>query len=192
MSVIEVITIAASLLAILISVTALYVANFWKGKIHCSNPTQFFLGYSNDEKAKPHVAVHSFIYASGTNGRVIEHMFVEFEQSERKQTFNVWYFGKTVNRTRVGGLRILRDGINLNNLFYPPDGEPDLKFASGKFTLRLFARIAGKDHPQKLNETTLELTDNLVQAIKSGNLAVFDIKSSGTGYYGFSDTFSKD
>ncbi len=188
----ETISISVSLVALFISFLALYLANFWKGKIQSSLPTQFFLGYSNDGKNKPHVALHSFLYSTGTNGRVIEHLFVVYAQPEQKQTFNVWYAGQSNVRNRVGGLRINRDGINLNNLFYPPSTETGFKFAPGKITIKLYARMAGKKEPQLLNETKLNLSNKRVADIEAGMLAVFDIRSTGTDYHEFADTFQKD
>ena len=190
---VEKISLTFSGLALLLSLAALYIVNFWRGKIKCAKPAQFFFGYKSENSSMANISINCFLYSTGVVGRVVEHMYMEVEQGETKQIFNSWFAGSNANaRVKLGGVKISRDGISLDSLFVTPSTQKSFRYSKGEFTTRLFIRLSGEQTPRLLVVQTFNLTEELHTSIENGDLAVFEINSSGTGYHGYADTYSTD
>lgn len=185
------ISIVISAMALVASIFAVYATHFWRGSIRASRPSQFFIAYSEDDDCKPTICICLFLYSTGNAGRLVEQIFVTATQSEKVQNFTAWYAGNTHIRNRYAGIRIDRNGLSLNNLFFPPHGEGSFRFSEGKIDIELSCRLAGSSTIKSLSKTTLHLTGQQISEINDGKVAMFDILSTGEGYHGYTDTYKK-
>ncbi|MFB9374535.1 hypothetical protein ACFFUB_11260 [Algimonas porphyrae] len=184
-------SILISALALGASIFAVYATNFWRGTVKASRPSQFFIAYSEDDSSKPTLSVSVFLYSTGNAGRLIEHLYITARQSEKIQNFTTWYAGTTHVRNKFAGIKVDRNGLSLNNLFYPPHGETSFQFSQGEIEIELLCRLAGSDDPKTLSKVKLILSEHQIIEMNDGKIAVFDIQSSGRGYHGYTDTYKK-
>ena len=186
----ELFAVLLSALALLLSGIALYVVNFWKGKIRCSKPKQFFFGYANEDKTTANVSVQCFMHSTGIVGQVIDHMFLEVEQGETKQAFTSWSAGTNPNnRARLAGFKVPRDGHSIDFIFFTPPQSKNFRFSKGNLTARLKVRLSGSKKYETLFEEKFKLEENLYTAIDTLNLAVFELGSTGESYHSYADTY---
>jgi len=188
------IAIGVSVLSLLFSVTALYIVNFWEGKINSTAPSQITLGISNIGPRRPFIIIESFFYTQSLQGKVIESLYAEVLFKEKSQKFNSWMAGNssTQNRIRMSGIRVNRSGVNLSSIFFPPHPDWGFTFPKGECTLKLFARTTGKSDYIELNKIDINLTESQSDEIENSKLAVFEISSNGKDYHVYMDNHAEN
>lgn len=133
-----------------------------------------------------------FLYTTGSQGKVIEQLFVEFESGENSRKFNTWHAGSQSTRQQLGGLRVPKEGISLDNLFLTSVGAEKLKFECGPVLIKLYARVVGRKELQLLSSTNLNLKAKQVLELEEGKLVCFEINSNGTDYSSYTDTLQEN
>jgi len=187
----EIFTLAISLFALAVSATALYAANFWKGKVICSKPTQFFFGYATEDKTAANIHLQCFIHSSGTVGQVIDHMFLELKQGEIKQRFTQWSAGTAANnRMKLAGFKVPRDGHSIDFMFFTPSNAKGFRFSKEPIKLSLHSRLSGSKKHLILFEEDFTITPELFSAIEDLNIAAFELNSTGETYYGYASQYT--
>ena len=188
----DIFTLAISFLALAVSGAALYAANFWKGKVICSKPTQFFFGYASPDKTAANIHLQCFIHSSGTVGQVIDHMFLELKQGEIKQRFTQWSAGTTAsNRIKLAGFKIPRDGHSIDFMFFTPASAKGFRFSKEPITLSLYSRLSGSKKHIVLFKEDFTITTELFDAIEQLDIAAFELNSTGEAYYGYAGKYAR-
>jgi len=186
----EIFTLTISLFALAISAAALYAANFWKGKVICSKPTQFFFGYANADKTAANIHLQCFIHSSGTVGQVIDHMFLELKQGEIKQRFTQWSAGATAsNRIKLAGFKVPRDGHSIDFMFFTPLSAKGFRFSKEPIKLSLHSRLSGSKKHIVLFEENFSISTEMFDAIEILDIAAFELNSTGEAYYGYTSKY---
>jgi len=192
MSLLEIGTLVISALALGISFYSLYKIHLQRGKVISSRPTKLFLFYPQDETERTGLQMTCFLYSTGSQGRVVEQLFVDLKAGENNRKFNVWFAGSSTSRNQIGGLTVPKNGVSLDNLFFTSVGSEKLKYEVGKLKVNLLARIVGMKEVQVLSSTNVELTVLQVEALEAGKLVCFEINSTGQGYTSYTDKVQDD
>jgi hypothetical protein len=73
---------------------------------------------------------------------VIECLYVALSRNELRQNFNVWVYGDE-KLVRGSGLFVGETGVEANHHFLTPPDDSSFRFAEGRYTLDVFARLLG-------------------------------------------------
>jgi hypothetical protein len=143
---IEPVTAAVSVLALVISATTAWLTLFQRGTVKMTRPTVVYFGpdvpRSPEDNVFPKIFLRALLFATARRGRVIESMYVSLSRNETMQNFNVWVYGDA-QLVRGSGLFVGETGIAANHHFLTPrDGHP-FKFTEGTYRMSVYANLLG-------------------------------------------------
>lgn len=182
MSLLEILPIVLSTAAIILSGLTLYFVNFWGGKITMVKPSQIWFGFSKPNQKGAAVFIKTLLYTSGLQGRVVESMYVTLSKGETKQSFNIWNIGQGSNMYRPGGLRVSKSGYLGDHVFLLPKNSQEFQFTDGKYTLEIYAHVAGDNSPLKLQTVKLDIPPSLSNKANNKRGIYFDLHSDAAEY----------
>ncbi len=145
-----------------------------------TRPTLFYLGpdgetTSDGQGGKAKVFLRALLYTTSKRGKLIENMFVVVSRGEVTQPFSIWIYREEGRLSRGAGLHIDQEGRALDHHFLILTDDSDFKFATGDYTLKVYAKLVGIEHPKMLQEISAQLPDSVARdAIVSGRGAFFD------------------
>lgn len=170
------ITIGISLLALSVSGVTAWLTLFKRGRLQMTQPTTIFFGPdggffdTNNKK----VYLRTLLYSSSRRGQVVESMHVCLERGETRQNFSIWVHGSSKGELyRGSGLHVPHEGVTLNHHFLlPPDGS-GFTFLSGRYTLKVFAKLANSSSAALLFTVPLDVTDSQADKMKTEPAGLF-------------------
>src|SRR5262249_54144517 len=80
------------------------------------------------------------------------------------------------------GLYVGQTGAAANHHFVLSAHQPAYEFAPGEYTIEIFARIVGKQHPIKLNAVSVHVTKEHASVLAQRGGVLFEIKPDGEEY----------
>lgn len=194
----DAISIAISLLALVVSGFTAWLTLFSRGQIRMTKPSYVCFSYDNGRKPRyldeviPQVAkifLRSVIYTTGQRGHVVENMFVNVQRGMEKQVFNIW--GHTVDGelSRGSGLFVGPTGVTENHHFNPITALPQQFFIPGDYQLDVFAVLAGKKKPVRLSILKLTVPENARHDMLRGDARIsFNWEQEKNAYHAHVDT----
>jgi hypothetical protein len=88
----EVISILISVIALLVSLITLWLAQFQKGTIKMTRPTLIFFGFDASGKELK-IFIRTLLYSTSERGQYIENMYIKLSRGKMAQDFNIWAYG---------------------------------------------------------------------------------------------------
>jgi hypothetical protein len=177
-----------------VSATTAWLTLLRPGHIKMTRPTLFYLGpdgaaKEQDKRGTSKVFVRAFLHSTNTRGKLIENMFVTLSVpsksgEESSQRFNIWIYRDEGRLSRGSGLHVDQERKALDHHFLIPPDDLNFKFIPGNYTLRVYAQLVGKKHPNLLQVVTAELPESIAhEMIVSGGGAFFDWAPDLEQYY---------
>lgn len=177
-------TFAVAAVALVVSVTTLWVTHLRRGTIRMTRPSQFYFGADGTElhpAGPPKVYFRALLYSTSRRGRVLENMWITLRRGETTQTFNIWVYGEK-ELQRGAGLFVGDSGLVTSHHFLLPANET-FDFIPGEYHMRVFAQITGDCHPIELATQTLALSPGDCAGFSKGSGGVyFDRSVTSQGY----------
>lgn len=186
----EIIAIAISCAALIVSSTTAYLTLLRRGTVRMTRPTIIFFGPDGQYSKENHnlkVFLRFLLYSTGKRGHIIESMHVTLHRGETRQTFNVWIYGDD-KLARGSGLFVGESGVACNHHFLlPKDGTPFL-FVAGEYQLNVYASVVGSQQTIHLHTAQLTISDTAANALKESDTGIyFDWGSESGKYYSHID-----
>ena len=170
------IAITISALALGVSSVTAWLTLFRRGTVKMTQPTVIFFGpdtpRASDEPPLPKVFLRALLFSTSKRGRVIECMYVALSRNETRQNFNVWVYGDE-KLVRGSGLFIGETGIVVNHHFLAPRDENTFRFAQGRYTLDVFARLLGDREHIRLFSQTLDISRETAAALAKPHAGLY-------------------
>lgn len=154
------IALAVSVVALSISAVTSWLTLFRRGTVRMTQPTVIYFGPDvprpSHKNGPPKVYLRTLLFATSKRGRVIESVHVSLERSETRQNFNIWVHGDG-KLVRGSGLYVGETGVAANHHFLTPDDGSTFRFTSGRYVLKVHARLLGDSKPIQLFSQELEI-----------------------------------
>lgn len=173
--------IIVSCLAFAVSALTFWFSFLHKGRLRMTKPTIIFFGPDGNE-GTPKVFIRALLYSTGKRGQLVENMFVRLRRGESVQTFNVWIYGEQ-HLARGSGLFVGPEGVSHNHHFLHPRDGTQFDFLPGQCTVDVYASMVGGRGPVLLGQTTLTLTQEQSDAIRTKRSGVFYDWGPDSGTY---------
>lgn len=170
------IALAISVIALTISASTAWLTLFRCGTVRMTQPTVIYFGPDvprpGHKTGFPKVYLRTLLFATSKRGRVIESVHVSLERSETRQNFNIWVHGDD-KLVRGSGLYVGETGVAANHHFLTPDDGSAFRFTSGRYALKVFARLLGDASPIKLFSQELEIPPAIAAQLNEGHSGLY-------------------
>jgi hypothetical protein len=153
LTLVEFITPALSIIAVIISLATAWLTIFRRGSLHSTHPSLIAFCYDKgpgDSVPLAKIFLRTLLYSTGKRGHVIEGLYLRLTEGSRHEEFSFWGHGETNNLTRGSGLFIPETGLGTNHHFNPVHNDVLFRFSQGTYKLELFAKIVGQERPRSL------------------------------------------
>jgi hypothetical protein len=102
-------------------------------------------------------------------------MYIKLCQNGSEQTFSFWGYGETNKLTPGSGLFVGQTGIALNHHFVLSVQHTGYQFVDGPYLIVVFAHVAGRSTPIKLDAISLTLSQAHVVALAANLGILFEL-----------------
>jgi hypothetical protein len=161
---------AISALALVVSVTTLWLTYFRRGSVRMTRPTQVYFGPDGSREeglnGQPKIFLRALLIADSKRGRVVETLYATLTRGEMKQNFNIWVHGED-RLVRGSGLHVGDAGLVTNHHFLLPPDSSEFRWRGGAYQLEIFAALLGDRKPTKLTTLTLEMSNAEASSIST-------------------------
>lgn len=156
---IQFISIAIAILALVISAVTLWLAHLHRGRLRMTRPTVIFLGPDGGHNEISKIFLRTLFYSTSKRGQVIENAFVRLRRGESVQNFSIWVYdgGKLV---RGSGLYVGYEGIATSHHFLTPADVRNFEFQAGKYILDIFVKVVGRHDADQMTTIQLEIGES--------------------------------
>ncbi|MCL1555087.1 hypothetical protein M3O38_06620 [Xanthomonas nasturtii] len=165
-----------SVLSLAVSAVTAWLTLFRRGTIRMTQSTVIFFGpdaaRAGDSAALPKIYLRTLLFATSKRGRVIESMHVSLERSETRQNFNIWVHGDE-KLVRGSGLYVGETGVAANHHFLTPDDGNAFRFSSGRYVLRVHARLLGDSAAKQLFSQELDISPTLASQLDEPGVGLY-------------------
>ena len=169
-------SLTTSILALAVATVTAWLTLFRTGTVKMTQPTVIYFGPDasrvGEQIPLPKVYLRSLLFSTSKRGRVIECMYVALSRNETRQNFNVWVYGGE-KLVRGSGLFVGETGVEANHHFLTPRDENSFRFAEGRYTLDVFARLLGDASNIRLFSQTLEISREIASALAQPHTGVY-------------------
>jgi len=183
-------SLAVSIVALLISVWTFWLSRVKKGIIKMTRPTVIFFGPDGAGKEHKKVFVRTLLYSTADRGIYIQNMYIRLQRGESHQNFNVWVYDNN-GLVRGSGLFVDKSGIACNHHFLLPRDGSHYEFIPGEYLLEVFVEAVEKD-PIKIFEQKLSVSDKQEEAMSLKKVGIYyDWAPNSQSYCAHVDTEPK-
>jgi hypothetical protein len=168
----EVISIFISVIALLVSLTTLWLTRFRKGTIKMTKPTVIFFGPDGSGKEHDKIFIRTLLYSTSDRGQYIENMYVKLSRGEMSQNFNIWVYGDQHNLARGSGLFVSKDGLATNHHFLLPNESSNFIFKQGAYKLEVYVELVNHK-PRKLYTQDLVVPEPQAEALMNKEAGIY-------------------
>jgi hypothetical protein len=147
-----------------------------------TKPNIVFFGFDDAPKITAKVFLRTLLYGTAVKGQVVEGMFAKLHHECGVQIFGFWGYGETKQLVPGSGLYVGQTGVTANHHFVLSAHQPAYEFAPGKYTIEIFARLVGKQHPIKLNAVSVYVTEEHASVLARRGGVLFEISPEGDEY----------
>jgi hypothetical protein len=157
----ELLPVCISLASLCLSAYAIWVVQFNHGRLKMTQPSLICLK-KEFPAGRPKLFLRTCLFATGTKGRVIEHMFVRLHNTYGSHTFDFWGHTADSRLTLGSGLFVGPTGVASDHHFNPREGvnRADVIYVDGEYRIEVFASIVGKKKAEKLSTLTFSVNGN--------------------------------
>lgn len=147
----DVLTIGISGVSLAVSIYAVWVAQFNRGRLKMTRPTLLCLKREMPS-GLPKIFLRTCLFTTGSKGRVIESMFLRVRHAYGTFTFDFWGHTETGRLTLGSGLYVGPGGVASDHHFNPRrDASVDFLYVAGDYQVDVFATIVGQKKPKLLH-----------------------------------------
>ncbi|MFZ0631680.1 MAG: hypothetical protein WA399_03120 [Acidobacteriaceae bacterium] len=152
----DLITISISLLSLLLSAYAVWVAQFNHGRLRMTRPTLLCLK-RDFPSGIPKIFLRTCLFTTGIKGRVIENMFLRVRQARGTYTFDFWGHTENGKLSLGSGLAVGPAGVASDHHFNPREGSAEFLYVDGDYEVEVFASVIGVKQPELLQHITFSV-----------------------------------
>ncbi len=171
----EVVSLAIALLALLVSAFTAWLTLLRRGTIRMTQPTVVWFGPDGgrapDRAPLPKVFLRTLLYSTADRGQVLENMFLVLRRAGDSTTFGIWVYGDQ-SLARGSGLYVGRDGLAANHHFLLKDGVQYV-FQPGTYDLEVFATRAGQRRARSLWKLSVTVPNDAGAALAGGDAGLY-------------------
>jgi hypothetical protein len=175
-------SIVISILSLCISILTAWSTLFRRGSLAMTKPNIVFFGFDDAPKISAKVFLRTLLYSTAVKGQVVEGMFVKLHDVRGEQVFSFWGYGETKQLVPGSGLYVGQMGVAANHHFVLSAHQSAYEFTPGEYTIEIFARLVGKQHPIKLHAVSVYVTEEHASILAQRGGVLFEIKSDGREY----------
>ena len=159
-------TIGISVVSLVVSAYAVWVAQFNRGRLQMTRPTLLCLK-REIPSGLPKIFLRTCLFTTGSKGRVIENMFLRVRQAQGEFTFDFWGHTTENGKLTLGsGLPVGTAGVASDHHFNPRQGASfDFLYVAGDYQVDVFATIVGQRKSKLLDRVSFS-----VDSIQSAEL----------------------
>jgi hypothetical protein len=186
------ISLAISLLALLVSGLTFYYSHFKKGIVKMTKPTTIFFGpdgphFENQSEKK--IFIRTLLYSTSERGQYIQNMYIRLRRGESIQNFNVWVYGDN-GLVRGSGMFVNKEGIASNHHFLLPRNTV-YEFLPGEYHLEVFVETVNSN-TYKIFEQNLNITKTQYDDVINTQSGIFyDWAPNSQNYEAYVDRRNK-
>jgi len=180
------------ILPIILSVSALVLSGltfwltfFWGGKLKFTKPSHIMLFYTDDQKTIPVIYTLFYAHSTGLAGNIIRGMFVKVSRGDIHTNFSDWSVKSGNDYTVLAGIKIMRDGANLESSFLISDRNFTGFFNSGEYRLELYYKNQKSETPSKAWTISLPISETNLSEINNGKILSFNLSAGEDKYIPF-------
>jgi hypothetical protein len=166
----EVVSVAISVLALVVSVTTAWLTLIHQGTVKMTRPTQIFFGTDSSQwentPASPKIYLRSLMFATSKRGRAVESMHVLLTRNETRQVFNIWVYGEREKLVRGSGLFVGEAGVEANHHFLLSPNEETFTFTAGRYRIDVLVHVVGDKQQRRLFSDELEVTPEVATEMR--------------------------
>lgn len=157
---------AGTWVPVVISVLALILsgATWWqtlmrRGDLRMTHPSVVYFGPdgSQEPAGRGKVFLRTLLYSTSHRGHTVESLYVNLRNLNGSQRFPIWVYGSRDVLMRGSGLFVPREGVAHDHHFLLSVQMPDFTFLPGEYTLEIWAKVAGRSEPCRLQILNIEL-----------------------------------
>jgi hypothetical protein len=169
------ISVAISCVALLVSGFTAWLTYFRRGKLLMTQPTVIFFGPDGPSlgSSKNKIYLRTLLYSSAKRGQVLESLYVSLQRNESKQNFNIWVYGENGNLKRGSGLFVPQEGVTFDHHFLLPEDGADLKFLSGNYKLKVYAKTVEVKRSREILSLELNINDGQAKKLSEPNTGLY-------------------
>lgn len=171
----ESISLAAAVLALIISALTAWLTLFRRGTVRMTQPTVVFFGPDGgrpDRRPLPKVFLRTLLYSTSERGQILQNMFVVLRRHSEQETFGVWVYGERDNLLRGSGLYVGKEGVSCNHHYLLSDSSR-YEFRAGTHQLEVYAATAHQTKPHRLWSLPIDLTEEQAAGISNDGAGVY-------------------
>lgn len=141
-----------------------------------TQPTIIFFGPDTPRSRKdtplPKVFLRTLLFSTSNRGYVLESMHVALTRNETHQNFNISVYGDD-KLVRGSGLFVGENGIAANHHFLAPKDAGSFRFIAGRYWLKVYAHILGKNDQTRLFSQELEITFDVAVSLEEPDAGLY-------------------
>ena len=164
----EALPILISGLALGVSILTLVLAFFWGGSIKFTKPSKLLLFYEANNI--PVVNVLFYTHSTGLAGNIIRGLFIKVKRGDAQANFSDWSVKSNNGYTNFAGIKIMRDGVNLENTFLLANRISEGFFKSGIHEITLFLKSNKESSPRAAWSVNIPISDYQLTEINNGKV----------------------
>lgn len=165
-------SIAVSALALVVSMTTLWLTFLRKGDIRMTKPTVIFFGPDGGEKGISKIFLRTLLYCTSKRGIVLENLYVRLRRGETQQNFNIWVYGEGP-LARGSGLYVSNEGFATNHHFLTPSDVATFEFVAGQYRIEVFAKIVGRSKVKLLSTIDVEIQEHEASKLRDPGFGIY-------------------
>lgn len=182
-------SVIASSLSLILSLFTFWMLYFYKGKIKMTQPTLIAFGHDHSNIKEPKIYLRALIFSTAKRGRIIENIFLKIHRGESLQNFNIWVYGQKNNLSRGSGIYVGQEGVVCDHHFLLPKDCVGYEFSTGNYKIEIYASILGIKKYFLLRTLILTLSPEHVLNIKEKKMIFFDWAPNTKTYYASANDF---
>lgn len=153
----DVLSVVMSGISLAVSIYAVWVAQFNRGRLKMTRPTLLCLKREMPN-GLPKIFLRTCLFTTGSKGRVIEGMFLRVRHSYGAFTFDFWGHTENGKLTLGSGLYVGPAGTASDHHFNPrQDASIDFLYVAGDYQVDVFATIVGRKKPKLLHRLSFSV-----------------------------------
>lgn len=181
------ISIGISSMALFISALHLWFTLLRQGRLAMTKPTIVFFGYEgNAPYLKPKIVLRTLLYSTSVQGKIIEGMYLKLNRGGTEKIFSFWGYGERERLVPGSGLYVGQTGVAANHHFVIAMDDT-YNFEAGAYTIRVFARLVGKEAPIHLSTIQIGLLKEHASVLSQKSVmngVIFELELDNQGYIG--------
>ena len=180
----EYISLFASIIALCISASTLWLTFLRRGRLRMTNPLVVSFAYDTAPKITPKIFLRTLLYSTSVQGLVVEAMYAKIISDDQEEVFSFWGYKGTNEMVPGSGIYVAKTGVEANHHFALSIHKPTCEFKAGVNVIQVFCKLVERRKPTRLTEIKITLTNEQASALAQEIGVIFEFDPETQNYVG--------